>query len=563
MTEKKYTFSLGVVLLAAAIGLLCGVLLSPRTSSDTPSGLMVPVADERTGALMQIIDHFYVDEVDHDSLSTIAVESMLSALDPHSSYLSPQDYDKEVELIRGRFEGIGVTLAMINDTVCVSSVMQGSPGAQAGMQPGDRILKVDSVRVSQPKSGKEAAKAKSGKNKKAKAEETKDVESGDITSVVDLIRGPRYSTVTLTVDRKGSPKPLLVKIKRDVIHHASIPVAIMIDKQTGYIHVSRFAETTSDEFHNALLELNKLGMKHLVLDLRGNRGGTLESAVRMADELLPNGDLIVYTEGAHQPRSNIYATAGGLFESGRLTILLNEFSASASEVVAGAIQDNDRGLIAGRCSFGKGLVQRQFDLPTGDAVLLTIARYYSPSGRCIQRPYDKGSDAYYMDYLDRVFSNYTSADSLFNATADTSQCFHTKKGRKVYGGGGIQPDVTLPYILDTNWVYYNRLLDKQVLEDVLQKDLYNNYSQLVEQYPDADAFVKNYKVPEQTWQRILLCADKKGIRRHPGALNKYADHIRNRYKSLMAQSLFDENAFYRVYVPYDNELQRALHAKRK
>jgi carboxyl-terminal processing protease len=141
--------------------------------------------------------------------------------------------------------------------------------------------------------------------------------------------------------------------------------------------------------------------------------------------------------------------------------------------------------------------------------------------------------------------------------------FHTKKGRKVYGGGGIQPDVTLPYILDTNWVYYNRLLDKQVLEDVLQKDLYNNYSQLVEQYPDADAFVKNYKVPEQTWQRILLCADKKGIRRHPGALNKYADHIRNRYKSLMAQSLFDENAFYRVYVPYDNELQRALHAKRK
>ena len=337
----------------------------------------------------------------------------------------------------------------------------------------------------------------------------------------------------------------------------------MIDKQTGYIHVSRFAETTSDEFHNALLELNKLGMKHLVLDLRGNRGGTLESAVRMADELLPKGDLIVYTEGAHQPRSNIYATSGGLFESGRLTILLNEFSASASEVVAGAIQDNDRGLIAGRCSFGKGLVQRQFDLPTGDAVLLTIARYYSPSGRCIQRPYDKGSDAYYMDYLDRVFSNYTSADSLFNATADTSQCFHTKKGRKVYGGGGIQPDVTLPYILDTNWVYYNRLLDKQVLEDVLQKDLYNNYSQLVEQYPDADAFVKNYKVPEQTWQRILLCADKKGIRRHPGALNKYADHIRNRYKSLMAQSLFDENAFYRVYVPYDNELQRALHAKQK
>lgn len=570
MSEKKYTFSLGVVLLAAVIGLLCGVLLSPRNPSDTPQGFLVPVADERTGALMQIIDHFYVDKVDHDSLSTIAVESMLSALDPHSSYLSPKDYDKEVELIRGRFEGIGVTLALINDTVCVTSVIPGSPGSLAGMQPGDRIMKVDSVQVSKAKPGvtkktvsDDTKKAKSGKNKKAKGVEKKEDEPRDITSVVELIRGPRYSTVTLTVDRKGSPKPLLVKIKRDVIHHASVPVAIMLDKQTGYILVARFAETTSDEFHNALLELNRAGMKHLVLDLRGNRGGSLESAVRMADELLPKGDLIVYTEGAHQPRSNIYATTGGLFESGRLTILINEFSASASEVVSGAIQDNDRGLIAGRCSFGKGLVQRQFDLPTGDAVLLTIARYYSPSGRCIQRPYDKGSDAYYMDYLDRVFSNYTSADSLFNATADTSQSFLTKKGRKVYGGGGIQPDVTLPYILDTNWVYYNRLLEKQVLEDVLQKELYNSYNQLIQQYPDADAFVKNYKVPESTWQQILQCADRKGIRRHPGALNKYADHIRNRYKSLMAQSLFDENAFYRVYAPFDNELQRALHAKQK
>ena len=568
MTEKKYTFSLGVVLLAAAIGLLCGVLLSPRTPSDTPSGLMVPVADERTGALMQIIDHFYVDEVDHDSLSTIAVESMLSALDPHSSYLSPQDYDKEVELIRGRFEGIGVTLAMINDTVCVSSVIQGSPGALAGMQPGDRILKVDSVRVSQPKSGKDAAKAKSGKNKKAKAVETNDVESGDITSVVDLIRGPRYSTVTLTVDRKGSPKPLLVKIKRDVIHHASIPVAIMIDKQTGYIHVSRFAETTSDEFHNALLELNKLGMKHLVLDLRGNRGGTLESAVRMADELLPKGDLIVYTEGAHQPRSNIYATSGGLFESGRLTILLNEFSASASEVVAGAIQDNDRGLIAGRCSFGKGLVQRQFDLPTGDAVLLTIARYYSPSGRCIQRPYDKGADAYNRETQRRYnHGELFSADSIH---LPDSLKYKTAGGRTVYGGGGIMPDVFVPIDTTPATKYYTECRRKGILNQFPQywADIHREDSAV----STFDTFLASY---ERLGVDTLFVAYAAGKGVTLDSLMPQADtalpavpdnltlaerdpflHIQ--IKALLADCLFGRGHYYQIMKDRDPVYQKAL-----
>ena len=278
----------------------------------------------------------------------------------------------------------------------------------------------------------------------------------------------------------------------------------------------------------------------------------------MADELLPKGDLIVYTKGAHSRRFNSYATAGGLFEEGKLTILINEHSASASEVVSGAIQDNDRGLIAGRCSFGKGLVQRQFDLLDGDAVLLTTARYYSPSGRCIQRPYDKGSDAYYMDYLTRIFSNFTSPDSMFYATADTSQWFYTKKGRKVYGGGGIQPDLTIPYVLDTNWKYYNKLLDSGVMEDLVHRQLYSSYAELIKKYPTADKFVANYEMDEATWNRIMSAASSKGVELNEKSLKRCAPHIRNYYKAQLASAMFGDEAYFRVALRIDNELQKVL-----
>jgi carboxyl-terminal processing protease len=535
MTEKKkHNFSIGVVLLAAVLGVLCGALLVPRTNDDKLMGTMYSPAGLRMSVMMQIIGNYYVDDIDQDSLSTIAIQSMLSSLDPHSTYLAPADFDKEVEILQGRFEGIGVTLKWVNDTVYALDVHAGSPAAHAGVQPGDRIIKVDTVQVSGVK-----------------------LEEG-VSKVVELIRGPRYSTVTLTLDRKDSKTPLKIKIKRDVIRHSSVPAAVMINKTTGYIRVSHFAETTASEFHNALLQLNKQGMKHLVLDLRGNGGGSLESAVKMADELLPKGDMIVYTQGAHSRRHNSYATSGGLFEEGQLTILINEFSASASEVVSGAIQDNDRGLVAGRCSFGKGLVQRQFDLPDGDAVMLTIARYYSPSGRCIQRPYDKGSDAYYTDYLNRIFSNFTSPDSLLYATADTTQQYLTKKGRKVYGGGGIQPDITLPYVLDTNWAYYNQLLDKQVLDEVMCHQLHDHYPELMAKYPTADHFVKNYQIDNDSWQRILNTGAAKGVKPRAESLKRYANHIRNHYKALMAAALYDENTYYRVSLRYDNELQKII-----
>ena len=533
--KKKTTYSLGIVLLALAIGLAAGFMTAPKVKpQDVPNVTGISKLGSHLVALEYIIANYYVDEVDYDSLTTSAMTAMLESLDPHSSYLTPIANSKENEMMQSRFEGIGVTLHSMNDSVFASTVRAGSPAHRAGIHAGDRIIKVDTTVV------------------------TGTGMSEELSSVVNLIRGPRYSTVTLGIQRQGSDKIREIKVKRDVILHPTVVAAIMIDKHTGYVNISRFSETTASEFHAALLQLTKEGMTHLVLDLRGNRGGSLETAIAVADELLPKGDLIVYTEGAHSPRNNHYATRGGLFEEGKLTILINEFSASASEVVSGAIQDNDRGTIAGRRSFGKGLVQRPFDLPDGDAIHLTIARYYTPSGRCIQRPYDKGSDAYYMDYLTRIFSDYRSADSLYNATVDTTQSFLTKKGRKVYGGGGIQPDIILPYLIDTNWVYYNRLADKQVLEQVIFNELFVHYDQIVKKYPTAEAFVKNYQVDDATFERIIRCAESKGIRRHPSCIKKYGANIRNRYKALMAMTLYNDDAFYQVALPYDTELQRAL-----
>ena len=533
--KKKTTYSLGIVLLALAIGLAAGFMTAPKVKpQDVPNVTGISKLGSHLVALEYIIANYYVDEVDYDSLTTSAMTAMLESLDPHSSYLTPIANSKENEMMQSRFEGIGVTLHSMNDSVFASTVRAGSPAHRAGIRAGDRIIKVDTTVV------------------------TGTGMSEELSSVVNLIRGPRYSTVTLGIQRQGSNKIREIKVKRDVILHPTVVAAIMIDKHTGYVNISRFSETTASEFHAALLQLTKEGMTHLVLDLRGNRGGSLETAIAVADELLPKGDLIVYTEGAHSPRNNHYATRGGLFEEGKLTILINEFSASASEVVSGAIQDNDRGTIAGRRSFGKGLVQRPFDLPDGDAIHLTIARYYTPSGRCIQRPYDKGSDAYYMDYLTRIFSDYRSADSLYNATVDTTQTFLTKKGRKVYGGGGIQPDIILPYLIDTNWVYYNRLADKQVLEQVIFNELFVHYDQIVKKYPTAEAFVKYYQVDDATFERIIRCAESKGISRHPSCIKKYGANIRNRYKALMAMTLYNDDAFYQVALPYDTELQRAL-----
>lgn len=531
MTDKKNTYSLGIVLLAMVLGMVLGVMFAPKLDRSYWHQQTDNMMNQRVNQLMHIVDNYYVDDINYDSVSESMMNSMLASLDPHSRYLSPDELKKEVELVRGNFEGVGVVLFYVGDTVYAGEVMSGSPAERAGVLPGDRIMRVDTTLVS----GAGLCKKPEG--------------------VVGIIRGPRFSTVTLGVQRGGSQQIVPIKIQRNVISHSSIPTVTMLDKTTGYIFISHFADNTGNEFSKAVATLKKQGMQHLVIDLRSNGGGVLQSAIEVADELLPKGDLIVYTQGAHEKRQNVYATRGGGFESGKLTILINEFSASASEVVSGAIQDNDRGTIVGRRSFGKGLVQREFDLPGDAAMLLTIARYYSPSGRCIQRPYDKGSDEYYTQYLMRLL-NSDDADTLFDA--DTSQCFLTKKGRKVYGGGGIQPDKVIPFIHDKDLVYYNRVLDANVPHEAAMDYLHLHYGEIIKKYPTAESFEKNFQISDAEWNRLLALADKKGLKRDETCIKKYGNEIKARYKAFLAQSLYGTSSYYRIMLPFDDELQKAL-----
>lgn len=539
MTERKPTIPILLVLLAMLLGVMLGVMYAPKLDPAYWHRTEGSALADRFSTMLTIVDRHYVEPIDADSLSDQMMNAMLSSLDPHSRYLPPKEMKQEAELIRGNFEGIGVVLFYYGDTVYAGEVMAGSPAARAGVHPGDRIMYVDSTLVSG-----------SGM-----------CDSG--MAVVNLIRGPRFSTVTLRVQRGYADGLTDIKIRRDIIDHHSIHAAVMLDKNTGYIYISNFSASTGTEFRAALTSLLHQGMQNLVLDLRGNGGGVLQSSIDVADELLAEGELIVYTEGAHDRRRNIYATRGGLFEQGGLAILIDEFSASASEVVSGAVQDNDRGTILGRRSFGKGLVQQQFDLPGGAAMMLTIARYHSPSGRCIQRPYDKGSDEYYTQYLMRLLSDNSATDSLLESKNDTTQRFLTKQGRTVYGGGGIMPDKPLPYLRDTDYVYLNRLVNQRVLQEAVYDHLFDRYDDLIRIYPSADAFEKNFLVDEATWQRILRKADGKGIPHSPSSIRKYGTEIRGRYKAYLARALYNENAFYRIVIPYDNEIQQAHKAAKQ
>lgn len=520
-----------LILVAMLMGLVLGVMLAPKLDrSYWNRQTSTQLVGNRINSVMDIVDHYYVDPVNYDSVTDIMMNSFLSALDPHSHYMPPREAEKEMELMRGNFEGIGVVLFFYGDTVYAGEVMQDSPAERAGVRTGDRIMRVDTTRVS-------------GAGMCANS-----------SAVVDLIRGPRHSMVTIWVQRHGSRQLVPIKIRRDVIARASVPAAFMLDRRTGYVFISHFAETTGQEFHNAVARLANQGMQHLVVDLRGNGGGVLQSAIDIADELLPQGDLIVYTQGEHSRRQNIYATRGGLFEQGQLTLLIDEFSASASEVLAGAIQDNDRGRITGRRSFGKGLVQRQFPLPGDASMMLTIARYHSPSGRCIQRPYDKGTDEYYTDYLMQLIDGDSA---LMASTADTVT-FRTKQGRKVYGGGGILPDLVLPHTRDTNLIYYNRLISENVMEEVMHDQLWLHYDELKARYPDFEQFAAGFRVTDADWQRILARADRKGIARHAGSIARYGAEMRNRYKALIAQALYGGDSYYRIAMPSDNELQTVV-----
>ena len=368
---------------------------------------------EKFNKLIDFIDNEYVDSINTDSIVNLTVDNILAQLDPHSVYIPPSEQAEVAESMKGDFVGIGINFYMYNDSVAVINPVKNGPSAKAGIKAGDRILYVDKTKLFGRKLPND--------------------------SLFATLKGEAGSTIELTVYRKSEHKNIKVKLQRDVIPLKSVDVALLLNKTTGYIKINRFAETTFNEFKSALISLKKLGIKTLVVDVRDNGGGYMEEAIAIADEFLKDKELIVFTKSKKKPNEKTFATKQGSFENGKLFVLINENSASASEILAGAIQDNDRGTIVGRRSFGKGLVQREMDFNDGSAVRLTIARYYTPTGRSIQKPYSKGNEDYFKESDNRFLNGELyKKDSI--KVVDSLK-FKTKKGKIVYGGGGIVPDV--------------------------------------------------------------------------------------------------------------------------
>jgi carboxyl-terminal processing protease len=406
---------------------------------------------EKVDEIIHIINRKYVDEVNADSLNHLPIDSLLHKLDPHSAYLPPQEANDLAETLGGNFAGVGVEYYILKDTLLVTNVIKDGPAYQAGLKQGDKILKIDTLFVS----GKSLPREQ----------------------MMGKIKGPKGTSVTLTILHPGNPQSLAITMKRDRIKVSTIDASYLLNPEIGYIRISKFGADTDKDFIDAIKELKGRGMKKLVLDLRDNGGGYLTAATGLANQILEENKLIVYTEGKHEPRTDYVATGGGEFEDGKLAVLINENSASASEILAGAVQDLNRGIIIGRRSFGKGLVQEQFPFGDGSALNLTIARYYTPSGRSIQKSYKKGYTAYQNEIGDRyIDGELTDSRKLVKDTVK----------KRVFTEGGIQPDIYVK--IDTvgyNKLYVN-LAAKKVLLDFVYDVLASRYtSSFIEQNLNA------------------------------------------------------------------------------
>lgn len=480
--------------------------------------------------VLQTINDSYVDTVDFTPLINSTIESVLKDLDPHSAYIQKTDVQKANEPLQGKFEGIGVRFQLIKDTISVEEVIIGGPSEKVGLLAGDKIIKVDTSNAT----GKTI----------------------NVNWVANHLRGSKGSKVKVTVKRFGQKSPLEFVITRDVIPLNSIDIYYMVKPEIGYLKLDRFAETTMNEFHDALTSLKNEGMKHLILDLRGNGGGYLMVAWQLADEFLSANKLIVYTDkvipGAF--RHNYFSTNKGDFEDGRLIILIDENSASASEIVSGAIQDWDRGLIIGRRSFGKGLVQSQITLLDNSLLRLTTARYYTPSGRCIQKPYDAGTDAYHKDLNERYkHGEFVHPDSI---VFPDSLKFQTHNARTVYGGGGIMPDIFIP--MDTSKVtsFYYKLFRNGLFSSFTSSYLEQQRQTLKQRYPTASIFQQKNKNIDSLYLQFMQFVKKEGVENKPEVyftdrLNEYItnnksklDSVYNSQEALSNPQLMEDFATY-------------------
>ena len=489
------------------------------------------------------ISHFYVDKVDEDKLVEEAIIKMLAQLDPHSTYSDAEEVKKMNEPLQGNFEGIGVQFQMIEDTLLVVQPVSNGPSEKVGILAGDRIVAVNDSAIAGVKMSTE--------------------------DIMKRLRGPKGSKVNLTIVRRGVQDPLLFTVKRDKIPILSLDASYMIQPKTGYIRINRFGATTAEEFKKAMTSLQKQGMKDLILDLQGNGGGYLNAAIDLANEFLGQKELIVYTEGRTAKRSDFYAKGNGDFRNGRLIILVDEYTASASEIVSGAVQDWDRGIIVGRRSFGKGLVQRPIDLPDGSMIRLTIARYYTPSGRCIQKPYDKtanldgklnGEDTlekYNQELIDRFnHGELMHADSIH---FPDSLKYQTKKlARTVYGGGGIMPDFFVPIDTTQYSDYHRNLVAKGVVIKTTMKFIEDHRKELQNKYKKFETFNNKFEISDEVLANMRTLADKEKIKFDEKQYQQSLPLIKTQLKALIARDLWDMNEYFQIMNTTNNSVIQAL-----
>ncbi len=470
-------------------------------------------------ATMQLIQNQYVDTVNLDKLVEKTIRKTLETLDPHSTYIPKRNLERVNEPLVGNFEGVGIQFNILRDTIMVVQTISGGPSEKVGIMAGDKIIYIgDSL-----------------------------VAGNGITNndVIKSLRGKKGTVVEVMIKRGGTDELLDFEITRDKIPLFSVDASYMVDDETGYIKINRFAAKTTQEFVEACNKLREEGMQNLILDLQGNGGGYLNTAVTLADQFVADQHLIVYTEGENSPKKELNSSANGVFQEGKLIVLIDETSASASEIVSGAVQDWDRGLIIGRRSFGKGLVQQPYNLPDGSVIRLTIARYYTPSGRSIQKPYNEGKKEYYKEISDRLNSGeLMSMDSI---SFPDSLMHYTEGGRPVFGGGGIMPDFFVP--IDTSGIsdYYASLIRKGVLFQFALSYLDSHRDEMEEKYTDLSAFKDGFEITEEFEQQLIEYGEGKKVEFDQAGFDESKELLHIQMRALLARNLWGSSAYFEVF----------------
>jgi len=528
MNRPKFYVYLPIVF---ALVLILGIFIGTTFRSNNLGTISVDGKNKFTKIeeILRYIQQDYVDTINTKQLVEKTIVSVLQNLDPHSSYITASELEASDEPLKGNFEGIGIEFNIVDDTICVIAAIPGGPAESVGIHAGDKIVEVE---------GKKVAGVKITNN-----------------DVLEKLKGKGDTKVKVRIMRRGTGQLLAFTITRGTIPIYSIDVAYMVNPKTGYIKISRFAGTTFNEYLKAFDRLKKAGMQKLIIDLRGNGGGYLNTAVDIADEFLSDGKEIVYTQGKARPKKKYVATGKGNFENGKLILLIDDGSASASEILAGAIQDNDRGILVGRRSFGKGLVQEQSEFSDGSAMRLTIARYYTPTGRCIQKPYTNGLEAYYNEEYKRYASGeLENADSI--KIADSLK-FKTPAGKIVYGGGGITPDVFVP--LDT-------LGRSHYLSEVSYNGLLNDFAfsyadgerKKLNAYKTFQNFNKSFVITDELFNDFVTYSQKNKVNTNDQQIKTSEGIIKNQLKALIARNIWGSDGYYPVVQSRDNVLKKAV-----